>query len=730
MSATEPVYQVAVPAPIPRVYDYLGPEKLLPGTRVRVPFGARKLVGMVVSCQPSRGEYKLKSILQVLDSEPVLDRTMLRLLLWVADYYHHPIGEVLATGMPRKLQGNQPVRPPMWTQAFRWSDHSPEEVKARLSKSPAQRRLYQALSRDHWQNWTELAAKTRCKEQTLYKLLTQDLVEQCIKLPKQSMSARNAIRLNPEQQQAVDQILTALGGYQTFLLQGITGSGKTEVYFEVARRVIASGKQVLLLVPEISLTAQMIARAKGCLGESVRSLHSGLSDQERYDTWWLAKTGQAAVILGTRSAVFIPLQHPGLIIVDEEHDSSYKQGGTFRYHARSLAIKRASISGIPLVLGSATPSLESLHNVQAGRHRHLRLHQRYGDARLPTVRIIDCRIHPPVNGLTPPLLNAIDQRIERGEQTILYINRRGYAPIVRCFQCGWEAHCRHCSARLVYHRQTQSFRCHICDHTQPAGDHCPSCDHSLSFSGAGTQRLEQALYGQFPGARLCRLDRDEASTTHKLYAQLERIRQGEIDVVIGTRMITKGHDFSRVTLVGVVNADQGLYNVDFRATEYMFQELLQVAGRSGRAESHGEVLIQTAYPDHPTVRLLSSQNYMGFVQMENALRSQAGYPPFSYLALFRAKSRNADAACTTLRQIAHWGKQILQDAEIDDIDIFTPVPALLEKKAGQYRMQLLIRTRHRGHLHYLLSRLSTQIGNSRFPPSVRWSLDVDPLEML
>ena len=731
MPSAETVHQIAVPVPLRKSFDYLWPGKLLPGTRVVVPFGPRQLTGVVLSTGPANTGRRLKSIIRVLDPEPVLDSWILDLLLWAAEYHHHPVGEVLATGLPVKLRSGVPAEEPGGITVYRASPDPPAEELHALSRAPAQQRLYRALSRKGWHTWPDLTEATGCGRHVLRALRQRGLAETSVRLPRITpLPNVDLIRLNPEQEKAADHIVTSLGSFQTCLLQGITGSGKTEVYLVAARQAIARGSQVLFLVPEISLTPQLVARVRGYLGDNVRCLHSGMSAQERYETWWLARAGRISAVLGTRSAIFTPLRNPGLIVVDEEHDQSYKQQDGFRYHARNLAIKLASLKGIPVVLGSATPSLESLHNSREGRHRFLQLSQRFGDATIPAIRVINSGIHPPRNGLTDPLLQAVDRRLERGEQTIIYVNRRGYAPVVHCYQCGWQAACSRCSARLVYHRDRDRFRCHLCGHTEPAGAHCPKCATTLFLGGAGTQRLEQALYGRFPGARLCRLDRDEAGTAEKLHSRLERIRDGTVDIVIGTQLITKGHDFPRVTLVGVVNADQGLFSVDFRGSEFLLQELLQVAGRSGRARTAGEVLIQTAHPEHPCIRMLLAHDYLGFAQTELNERLQAGYPPFAHLALFRAESRDAADALRALERVQRGGEQILREEDIDGVEILPPVPSPIERRAGRHRLQMMVRSRRRGPLHRLLGKLSVRLETGRVGKSVRWSLDVDPMEMV
>ena len=729
---TDSAHQVAVPVPLRQIFDYRWDAALEAGTRVLVPFGSRHIVGVVVSSNPATPGRRIKSILQVLDEDsPTIGGAMLDLLHWAARYQHHPLGEVFATGMPVQLRAARTLEPPAGDTMVRAVSAPDADALAGLSRAPKQRQLYQFVDSRQWRSWNGISGLSGCGRSILKGLQDRGLVQVSRGLPEFTVPAKPLdIELSPEQAEATERIVSARGGYRSFLLQGITGSGKTEVYLAAARQCIEAGEQVLFLVPEISLTPQLVARVREHLGPGVRSLHSGMTNRERYKTWWLAREGRIPAVLGTRSAVFTPLAHPGLIVVDEEHDSSYKQQDGFRYHARNLAIKRGSLEKVPVVLGSATPSLESLHNARQGRHTLLELRERYGSAGLPAIRIVDTGIHPPTNGLSTPLLEAIGERLERKEQTIVYVNRRGYAPVVHCYQCGWQAACRHCAARLVYHRQQDQFRCHHCGWKQPSDPRCPRCDTPLFLGGVGTQRLEQALLGRFPAARLCRLDRDEAGTAGKLYRKLEQIRTGAVDIVIGTQLITKGHDFGRVSLVCVVSADQGLYSVDFRGPETLFQQLLQVAGRAGRAEVPGEVLVQTAHPDHPCIRLLAVHDYPGFADVELAQRRQAGYPPFAHFALFRAESDDSEAGLDFLSQVEQLGRDIHRSRPESNVEILPAIPAPLERVAGRYRFQLLVRASRREPLHHLLDQWAAEIDVRLTRRNVRWSLDVDPTEML
>lgn len=724
------VVQVAVPVPLRRHFDYSAERPLEPGIRVVVPFGRRKLVGIVISNLAQSGSHALKSISRVLDETPSLSPSLFSLLSWSSGYYHHPVGEVMNTGLPVILRAPESLNPPAGDQFVRATTTAPEIGDQLLERAPAQLKLYQSLNTREWTPASELEQVVPGWRRALQALEQKSLVEIHHLFRDPSPAPRTSIvPLTKQQSHATEQICAHMEKFHAVLLQGITGSGKTEVYLAAARECIARGQQVLILVPEIALTPQLVSRVRDQLGGSVCALHSGMTDQARLRTWWMAKHGHADAVLGTRSAIFTPLDNPGLIVVDEEHDVSYKQQDGFRYHARDLAIKRASLENIPIILGSATPSLEALYNVRNGRFQLLELNQRIGPAKLPEIHTVNLNLYPAENGLSQPVLSAIEQRLDRSEQVIIYINRRGYSPMVRCYQCFWEALCENCDARLTYHHKSRQFRCHHCGHHQAGTNVCPKCDAALYFAGTGTQRIEQILLGRFPHARLCRLDRDEASTANKLYKQLETIRNREADIVIGTQLITKGHDFPAVSLVCVVNADQGLFSTDFRAPEYMFQQLQQVSGRAGRAAANGEVLIQTAFPDDPIIQLIKRHDYAGFAQNCLTQREQVGYPPATYFALFRAESAHHNAALEFLKHSQGIGLQILHDLALDQVEILSAVPSPMEKLAGRFRAQLLVRCRQRGPLHALLNQWLPQLESSRRARSVRWSLDIDPMDM-
>ena len=736
------VVQVAVPAPLRRLFDYrCDGGGLAPGVRVRVPFGSRTAVGVVVSNAPAQGARRLKRISEVLDTESLFGEALLDLLIWAARYYHHPPGEALQTALPVALRKGKALTDPTHRRFIRALEPAAgggdtatvAAAQDALDRAPLQARLYRDLLGTGWVDAAAFGKRFPGSADALRRLQQKGLVEAAVRpLPPDTPSpAASQVELNPQQRNAVDAINRSAGRFGSFLLHGVTGSGKTEVYLEAAQRCIAGGGQALILVPEISLTPQLVARVREQLGGGVCVLHSALSVEQRYRAWWLAREGHAAAVLGTRSAVFTPLKSPGLILVDEEHDISYKQRDGFRYHARDLAIQRASMENIPVVLGSATPSMETRHNARRGKHQLLVLDRRVGEARLPRIDFIDLKQHRAVDGFSTPLLRAIEERLARREQSIIFLNRRGFAPTAQCQQCGWQAACERCDARLTYHRDPEQFQCHHCGRAGKAEMVCAECGEPLFLAGAGTQRLERRLREKFPEARISRLDRDRVTTQDKLERELEAIRRGETDIIIGTQLIAKGHDFSAVTLVGVINSDQGLYSIDFRAPEYLFQQLTQVSGRAGRAASPGEVLVQTAHPNHPILQAMRQHDFERFAHHCTEERRAAQCPPFSHFALWRAESTHPAAALKFLHHTAAVGKRMLAQAsgELDRVQIMDAVISPMEKRAGRYRAQLMVRSNHRGQLHRLLPAWLETIENDPQSRRARWSIDVDPMEM-
>jgi primosomal protein N' (replication factor Y) len=534
--------------------------------------------------------------------------------------------------------------------------------------------------------------------------------------------------LNAEQRRALDIVLTDPDRYSPSLLQGVTGSGKTEVYFEAAERVIAAGRQALVLVPEINLTPQLEGRIMAALPQArCVTLHSALAPGKRLENWLAAAHAEADLVVGTRLAVFAPLPNLGLVVVDEEHDASFKQQDGLRYHARDVAVYRARLREVPIVLGSATPSLETYVAARRGRYRSVALHRRARPhSALPAVTLVPNRAPQMREGLGPDLRAAIAERLRRKEQTLIFINRRGFAPSLLCAACGWKAECPRCAARLVVHRGAAQIRCHHCGHGQSLPRACPHCgNQDLVPVGFGTQRLESALADLFPGARALRIDRDSTQRIGSFATMLERIVAGEVDILVGTQMLAKGHHFPRLTLVGVLGADNALYSADFRATERVFALLEQVAGRAGRDALAGEVMVQTDFPEHPLYSALRIHDYDRFAQALLRERESLGLPPFAHLALLSAEAAARASVEAFLRKAFEAGRQIVAARGLS-CEVYSPVPAALSRRAGLERGQVLVQSARRSALREFLPAWRTELERTG-PRRVRWSVDVDPL---
>lgn len=727
------ILKIAVPTPLRRSFDYRLPGTLPlppPGARVRVPFGKRQAVGVVLETTGTSALPwdKLKPISAVLDEQALLPPDVLALLLWAADYYHHPIGEVVHGALPALLRaGRAAVAPRVahvaLTQAGRAGD------PGLLKRAPLQQKIWQALAvAPEGLSEAALTAISPGWRKAVRALNEKGWAQRVSVACVHETGAvlREPPTLIPAQATAVAAVAAAERDYACFLLHGITGSGKTEVYFQLVARTLAAGRQALVLVPEIGLTPQLVQRFRERFRAPIAVLHSGLSDQERLSAWVSAREGSAAIVIGTRSAVFTPLARPGLILVDEEHDASFKQQDGFRYHARDLAVLRAQRSRIPIVLGSATPSLDSLHNAMQGRYRLLELTSRVGVAALPKVHLLDMHRLATLDGLSHPLLHLIEQRLNRREQTLLFLNRRGFSPVFMCYACGFIATCSRCDARMVWHKGARRLRCHHCGADRAAPVQCEACGGSdFHGIGEGTQRLEAALARRFPGASIVRIDRDSTQRKHAFTHALQAIHDGTADILIGTQMLSKGHHFPNVTLVGIVNADQGLYGADFRASEHLFQQIMQVTGRAGRGDKPGEVVIQTFHPEHPLFRAARHHDYRGFAECVLAERRAAEYPPFAHLALLRAESPSVAKALAFLQRAHALGRERAHA----EVRLAEPVPSPMERRAGRYRAQLLVQSPRRGLLHAFLAAWLSALEQEPRARHVRWSLDVDPLSL-
>jgi primosomal protein N' (replication factor Y) len=733
------ILRVALDTPLRRAFDYLAPRdgdpaSIRPGMRVEVPFGARSLVGVVLghverSALPAA---KLRTATAVLDTEPVLDPATFELVRWAADYYHHPIGEAYAAALPALLRAGRPLtaRETRW----RLTDAGVAAVGGGKRLGPRQRALVAALEAagpgtSGSIGDDDLDALGAAGRDSLRALVKRGWVESYELDPPPIEPPPPQAALGPPltgaQAVAVAAIGEALGTFAPFLLHGVTGSGKTEVYLRVIQRALERGQQALVLVPEIALTPQAVARFRARFSVPLAVLHSGLTGAERLAMWRAAREGAAPVVIGTRSAIYVPLPDCGVIVVDEEHDASYKQQEGFRYSARDLAVIRAQRLGIPVVLGSATPSLETLANALAGRYRRVDLPERAGAAGKPKVAVVDLRVQPQQHGIATPVAVAMQRHLEAGAQVLLYLNRRGYAPALFCPNCGWSAHCRHCDARLTVHRKRHALACHHCGHEEDVPYACPTCATEVRPVGQGTERIEDALDELFPGVPVVRVDRDTIRKRGEIEAALERVHSGEARILVGTQMLTKGHDFPDVTLVAVLNADQGLFGTDFRASERLAQSIVQVAGRAGRASRPGEVLIQSACPDHPLLKNLLDAGYDGFAAAALAEREQAQWPPYSRLAVLRADATSAELPMRFLSAARDASRALERGA----VRLLGPAPAAMERRAGRWRAQLLLECATRAPLQRLLDEWLPLVESLPDARRVRWSIDVDPLEV-
>ncbi len=727
-----PVWRLALPVPLPRLFDYRPPvgETAEPGDigqRVRVTFGSRELVGIVAETGPADAETpELKHALARLDPEPVLQGELLESLQWLARYTHAPLGEVLATALPAALRRGDAL-PDTHTWAWQLTEAGqtarerlrsgkPRRLADRLQGGPCDEDMLDGEIED-WRSAARALAKRGLAERLAVPAVAH------------APAPRPGPALNAEQQAAVEAILAARDGFAAMLLDGVTGSGKTEVYLHAIADCLARGRQALVLVPEIGLTPQTLARFRARLGVPVHALHSGLSDGERARTWTAFARGEARVAVGTRSAAFLPLPEAGLIVIDEEHDGSFKQLDGIRYHARDFALVRGKALGVPVLLGSATPSLESLRNAQMGRYSHLRLHQRAGQAQPPSVRVCDVRKRPLEAGLSPEMLETIGHALDADGQVLVFKNRRGYAPVLLCHDCGWSAQCQRCSTPLqgtpmTVHGGGRRLQCHHCGARRPAPNACPDCGGlALQPQGAGTERIEEVLTARFPDVPVLRIDRGTTQRRDALEQHLAKFGT-QRGILVGTQMLAKGHDLPNLTLVAVVGVDEGLFSADFRAPEKLAQLLIQVAGRAGRAQRRGEVLLQTHHPGHPLLATLLTGGYHAFAEEELAQREMAGFPPFSHMAMFRAEAQQVETCDAFLRM----AREALQQTQTP-LDLHGPLPAPMPRRAGFQRMQLLLSAADRRSLHAALDGALPAIYAAPQARKVRWSLDVDPVDL-
>jgi len=727
------ILHIALPLPLYQHFDYLvsenkGIQKIVPGMRVRVPFGKRTLTGIVVgsSQKSTLAKNKLKAISELLDEEPIFDKFLLQLLFWAADYYQQPIGEVLHTALPSVLRKGKYIE--ARTNSV-YQINNPIADENAFKRAPKQNKIYSLLEKNpngctaeelnenlsHWR-----AAMRALLDKKYVKKVSQ---EETVQLERKFFDDHF---LNTEQKNAYTEIKKNLDNFNPFLLDGVTGSGKTEVYLAAANDVLSKQQQVLILVPEIGLTPQIIQRIETRLGIEAALTHSNLNEAKRAQTWLAAKTGKAQIIVGTRSAIFLSFKNLGLIIVDEEHDLSFKQHEGFLYHARDVAMYRAKQMSIPIILGSATPSFESQHNVELKRYKKLILSQRAKESKLPKVKLIDLRAKIISDGISNELVQAIEKELAKNHQILLFLNRRGFAPVILCQDCSWTAECTRCDARMTYYARQNIIKCHHCLKQQAAPELCTSCGSSnLIFLGEGTQRVENKLKELFPNTKITRIDRDSTRKKDSLDKKLDAIHAGEYQIIVGTQMLSKGHDFPGVSLVGVLNVDQGLFSTDFRATERLAQLLIQVAGRAGRTSKQGKVLLQTYQPEHPLLNCLLSEGYNEFSKQALALRKNCALPPYTHMVVVRARAHQQNLTQQFLSAI----KNKIAQKNIAKLNLLGPIPSLIERKAGMYQNQLIIIAANRSLIQQQLKTWTQMIQQLPLAKRVRWDIEVDPLEM-
>lgn len=733
MSVGGPVLQVALPVPLRRTFDYLVPDRdpgaLAPGRRVLVPLGTRQVVGVVVGIGASTDvdAERLRPAIALVDDDPILGPDELWLISWASRYYQHPVGEVAAAALPSLLR----------------------RARTRSTSGQSQRRfrivsaaggMPHSLGRVQRDLWAALTAAgqfglARAELETtvggaagpLHRLVARGLVEvfEASNEVAPAGTKSPASELNEWQSAAVMTVAGAAPGYDAYLLEGVTGSGKTEVYLQLVERVLALGGQALVLIPEIGLTRQTVARFRDRLHGKLAVYHSALSASEREQAWWDARSGTARVVLGTRSAIWMPMPKLGIVIVDEEHDASYKQQEGLRYSARDMGVVRARRAKVPIVLGSATPSLESLLNVDRQRYRKLELPQRTAAAGPPSIELIDLRRQPMQGALSRILVDAMRTCLEARQQSLLFVNRRGFSPLLLCQDCGWSAKCTQCSSRLVLHAARNRLKCHYCGYSTAPPSHCPDCSGiALAKLGHGTERVEETVRQCFPEARVLRVDSDSTRRRGSMDSMLAAIDRGDADILVGTQMLAKGHHLPNVTLVGVIHADTGRQGFDFRSQERLAQLLTQVTGRAGRAQLAGRVLIQTYWPEDPLLRVLLTEGYAAFARMALAERRAAHLPPFQFIALLRAESRGVDDWRHFLENCVGLAQPLPES-----VQVLGPVEAPMARRDGRYRGQVLVDSSSRAALQNFLGGWMRLVEGAQRGRQVRWSIDVDPMEM-
>ncbi len=732
MSQPPQIGSFAVALPVYHLFDYELPDSInaIPGMRFKLPFGSGQKLGILVSCQQQAISRKnLKQALIQLDDEPVLSSHLMKMSAWLAEYYCQPLGEVLfqfLPGLARKAEPLAKTRVKIWT-AGKIDEDELSSIKRR---APKQYVILQALIQsENGLNALQLKQLHESWHQPLKVLQDKGLVSSRYRehLSFSEIKPKVNLTLTEDQQNIVSQISPLLDTFLVHLIQGVTGSGKTEVYLELMLEVIKQGKQVIYLVPEIGLTPQLLQRLQNRLGQGVVSSHSALSDLQRYQSWDQFKRGAAQVIIGTRSALFSETSKLGLIIIDEEHDASFRQQDGIRYHARDVAIKRAQVLGIPVIMGSATPSVESIYNLAKPHYRLHRLDKRVNNSSPPKIELLDCSQIPLNTSCSPQMLKAIKQHLNAQGQVLLFLNRRGFAPVVMCHECGWQSTCYQCDARMTLHQSVNKLICHHCGYSVMVPHKCPECGvKEIRHYGVGTQQLEEFLQTQFPAVEVIRIDRDSVKSAKQFDAKMQPVRDGSPCILVGTQMLAKGHDYPHITLVGLLDSDQALYSSFYRANERLIQTVLQVSGRAGRSEKKGQALLQTAFPAHPLMLNLCHQDYSELVESILQERKMVGFPPYARVVTFLVDAIELELAMQKLLQL----REILTELNQPGlIDVIGPIPALMTRRIGRYRAQLSIKSDNFQAIRRILHQLMPKIQKIRNTRKSRLSIEVDPLDL-
>lgn len=727
--------QVAVPSPLRSLFDYLPPEgipdtDISAGQRVEVPFGKRRVIGIItgVSSTTEIPGKRLKKITRLIDRKPIFNQQHIRFFCWASEYYQHPIGEVLLNSLPVLLKQGKEDRINS-TRIWLLSEAGRNSADDALSRAPRQQNLLNLL-RQHPDGLSreEIENTGGFSDSAIKGLLDKGYIVQTSRQPLSDVRTNSPanIKLSDEQRKAVTAIRESLQTYRAFLLNGVTGSGKTEIYIQIIHQVLEQDQQALVLLPEIALTPQFIKRLENGIQETIAVYHSGMTPRERLNTWLNARDGHVRVILGTRSAIWLPLQRPGLFIVDEEHDLSYKQQDGFRYSARDLALVRGKNNQCPVILGSATPSLESFHNLAHKDYHEIGLQERVADASMPTIQVLDMKTEHMNGAISDTLEKQIKTTLQNNQQVLIFQNRRGYAPAFMCHGCGWLAECDRCNKLMTLHKQKQRLWCHHCDKQKPIPKTCPDCCETQMIEvGHGTERIEETLKATFPAANIIRIDRDTTRNRDSMNNMYQDILSGHADILIGTQMLAKGHHFPNVTLAALVDVDSSLYSTDFRATERLGQLITQVSGRAGRGKHPGTVMIQTHYPDHPLLKTLLNNSYRSFAESLLIERNEAGLPPYTFMAILRSEANSLDNVEAFLSAAKSTAKTITPTPTV-----IGPIMAPMMRKAGRYRMQLLLQTTSRQTLNRFLSKWLSRVEGLKQTRKVRWSIDVDPQDMM